>query len=132
MMTKATREALKDVVRILHEAGWDQPANRRSEVEVAARDVSAYNDLIDQSSTLDPDLKRTLKEAREALETIGLPEADKDDVADDLGKLTAELTKPQPDVYRVRRLWMRIRETAPTVAAILASASRLAELMNRL
>ncbi len=25
-MTKATRQALQDVVRILHEAGWDQPA----------------------------------------------------------------------------------------------------------
>jgi hypothetical protein len=117
---------------MLHEAGWDRPADARaSEMEATARDLASYNDAIDRSSVLDPDLKCKLKQARKALETIELPEADKGDVADDLGKLTAELNKPQPDSHRVRRLLTRIQDIAPIVAAIPASASRLVEILNQ-
>lgn len=101
-----------------------------SHVRLNARDITAYKQLVDQSLTLDEDLKRALKEAREALESEDLSQADKGDAADDLGKLTDELQKPEKDVGRVRRLWNSIKDIAPPVASILSSAASLAKMLG--
>jgi hypothetical protein len=101
-----------------------------SHASLKAHDISAYKQVVDQSLVLDDDLKRALKNAREALEREGLPDADKRDAADDLGKLTDELQKPEKDVSRVRRLWNHIKDIAPPVASILSSAASLAKMLG--
>lgn len=97
---------------------------------VRARDITVYKQAIDQSSGIDDDLKRVLKEARDAIEAAGLGEADTADATDDLGKLTAELEKPEKDPGLVRRYWNRLKEVVPTVANIIASAKTVADLLG--
>jgi hypothetical protein len=68
-MTTATREALEQVNRILHEAGWDDPAPATGEVteqELAAL-RAAYADIREDHLTL---LRRTLG-GRENVEEVG-------------------------------------------------------------
>jgi hypothetical protein len=94
-----------------------------------ARDVTAYNNAVDNSS-IDDEITDVLKRAREALDAEGLSEGDAEDASDSLAKLSAELEKPQKDVGRIRRLWNGIKEIAPTVAAILSSAASLDKLFR--
>jgi hypothetical protein len=101
-----------------------------SDIRFRARDITVYQRDIDQSTVLDPELKQKLKEAREALDKVDLSEDDKNDVADNLEKLTIELEKPQRDAGRVKRFWNRIKEVAPTVAAILSTAASIAKLVS--
>jgi len=101
-----------------------------SHASLKAHDITAYKQVVDRSLSLDEDLKRALKEAREALEREDLSEADKGDATDDLGKLTDELQKPEKDVSRVRRLWNHIKDIAPPVASILSSAASLAKMLG--
>lgn len=101
-----------------------------SHASLRAHDITTYKQVVDQSLTLDEDVKRALKEAREALEKADLSEADKGDATDDLGKLTDELQKPEKDVGRVRRLWNHIKDIAPPVASILSSAASLAKMLG--
>jgi len=96
---------------------------------VQARDISLYKQTIERSDNLDAKLKEKIKEARETIEKLKLSKADKDDVADELGKLTSELEKTRPDPDRARRLWNHIKEVAPTVASILQTAESLAKLL---
>ena len=65
-----------------------------------------------------------------ALESGTLTETDKDDAADDLGKLAEEVTKPEPQPSRVKRLFENIKELAPSVASILESAVKIAGLVQ--
>ena len=97
---------------------------------VNARDITVYKNAIDSSSRLDHGIKQKLKEARDAIENAELSDADKADVLDELSKLTAELEKPEQDAGRVQRYWNHIKEVAPTVASILASAASLAKLLG--
>jgi hypothetical protein len=97
---------------------------------VNARDITLYKNVVDSSTRLDNNVKQKLQEAREAVENAELSDADKADVIDDLNKLTAELDKPEQDDGRVQRYWNRIKEVAPTVAQILASAASLAKILG--
>jgi hypothetical protein len=97
---------------------------------VNARDIIVYKNAVDSSTRLENDVKQKLKEAREAIERADLSDADKADVVDDLNKLTAELEKPEKDEGRVQRYWNRIKEVAPTVASILASAASLGKILG--
>ena len=51
-------------------------------------------------------------------------------MVEQLNNLTAELKKSEKDESRVQRYWNRIKEIAPTVAAILATATSLAKLLG--
>ena len=97
---------------------------------VRAHDINVYKQAVDQSSSIEDDVKQVLKNARDALEHIKLSEADKEDATDDLGKLTAELEKDDKDIGRVQRYWNRIKEIAPPVAAILSAATSIAKLLG--
>lgn len=97
---------------------------------VRALDITVYKNAVDQSSGISEDLKRVLKEARDAIETAGLVEVDKADATDNLGKLTAELEKPEKDPSLVRRYWNRLKEVVPTAATIIASAKTVADLLG--
>jgi uncharacterized protein YjbI with pentapeptide repeats len=94
---------------------------------VKARDINAFISSVDQA---DPDLKRVLVEARKVLESEPLTGADKDDAADDLGKLAEEVTKPQPQPRRVKRLFESLVKLAPDVASILSSAVKIGDLIR--
>ena len=61
---------------------------------VKARDITAFINTVDQADGLDPELKRVLVAARKPLESGNLTGTDKDDAADDLGKLTDEIRSP--------------------------------------
>lgn len=100
-----------------------------SAAKFKARDVASYKQTVD-SSLIDDELKAILVKAREALDSAELPPGDAEDTADDLAKLTAEMEKPEKDAGRIRKLWGRIRDAAPTVASILASAASIAKLLG--
>lgn len=94
------------------------------------RDIQVFRETIDRSQVMDGNLKARLKEARDAIEQASLPEADKRDVLDDFGKLTAEMEQHSPEAGRVRRLFNRIAELAPSVASILSSAAQIAQAVH--
>jgi N-methylhydantoinase A len=50
--------------------------------------------------------------------------------ADDLGKLAEEITKPEPQPGRIKRLFDTIKGLAPDVASILSSAAKIGELIK--
>src|SRR5665213_1759594 len=79
-----------------------------SHAKVRARDITSYKQVVGGLG-LEGDLTRKLVEARELLETLGLAEDDKNDAADDLGKLAEELQKPVQEPGRVQRLWNQIK-----------------------
>jgi hypothetical protein len=91
---------------------------------VDARDVAVFVRSVDAHPSLAAGTKAILKQARSELETCELSGADKNDTADDLGKITEELGKPQPDDGRIRRLCANVRSIAPTVAEVLRSVSK--------
>lgn len=95
---------------------------------VRTRDITVYKQAVDQSSGIDEELKRVLKEARDAIEQATVSEADKADATDDLAKLTAELEKPEKDPGLVRRYFNRIKEVVPTVASLISSAKTIADM----
>jgi hypothetical protein len=95
-----------------------------------ARDINAFINAVDQADGLDPEVRRVLVTARKALESGDLTGTDKDDAADDLGKLTDEITKPEPQPGRVKRLFDGIKQLAPDVASILSSAAKIGELIK--
>ena len=63
--------------------------------KVETGDITVYNQTIDKSENLAQDVKEQLKNARKAIEDTNLSQADRADILDDLGKLTAELQKPR-------------------------------------
>jgi hypothetical protein len=93
-------------------------------------DIMAYQSMVDNSTRLTQDLKAKLKEAREAVEKSALGECDKQDVLDDLGKLTEEMEKRIPEAGRVARFFNRIKEIAPSVASILSSTAIMAKVIG--
>ena len=97
---------------------------------VNARDINAFNNALDQSQGLDPELKRVLVEARQQLESGDLTGADKDDAVDDLGKLADEIKKPEPQPGRIKRFFDGIKQLAPDVASILSSAVKIGGLIK--
>ena len=137
-MKDETKKALEDVASILQRAGWTDVSIGGSVVgsaigsgnTVTARDITAFINSMDQASGLDPELMRVLIEARKALESGPLTGADKDDAADDLGKLAEEVTKHQPQPGRVKRLLEAIRQLAPDVASSLAAAAKIGEMIK--
>ena len=97
---------------------------------VNARDINAFINGVDQADSLDPELRQVLIAARKAIESGPLTGADKDDAADDLGKLAEEVTKPEPQPSRIKRLFDGIKQLAPDVASILSSAAKIGELIK--
>lgn len=64
------------------------------------------------------------------LAASGLPASDAEDASDDLAKFAAEMEKPDKDAGRIQKIWARIKENAPTVAVMLASAASIAKLLH--
>jgi hypothetical protein len=93
---------------------------------VKARDIITQV----QKSGMDNDLKEKLANAAEMIDALEISEDDKADATDDLGKLSEEMQKPVPEPGRVRRLLNRIKDVAPTVASLLASAVNIAKLVS--
>jgi hypothetical protein len=92
--------------------------------------LTNYFGVVGKLSTVDEDTKQRLKEACEAIENSDLSDKVKTDVIENLNKLTAEMKEPEKDPAFVQRYWNRIKEGAPTVASILASAASLAKLLG--
>lgn len=99
------------------------------DASVNARDITVFKQTVDSSTKMDADLKSKLSEARDEIDKLDIPQDDKHDVTDDLGKLTEELDKPEPTPSRVERFLKRIEEIAPSVASVLASATRIIHLV---
>ncbi|MHC4620693.1 MAG: pentapeptide repeat-containing protein [Planctomycetota bacterium] len=99
---------------------------------VKARDITVYKQTIENSQALDPALKDKLIEARDAIEKLKLPQAEKEDVADQLGNLTTEMQKRKPKARLVSRFLNRIKEIAPTVATILQTAETIAKYLPKI
>jgi hypothetical protein len=95
-----------------------------------ARDVNAFINSVEQAEGLDPDLKRVLVAARQALDDSSLTGADKGDAADELGKIAEEVAKPEPQPGRVKRLFDSLARLAPDVASILSAAAKIGELIK--
>jgi hypothetical protein len=100
-----------------------------SHAKVKARDISSYKQVVNQSVG-DADLRQKLIEARELLETLPLSPDDKNDTADNLGKLTEEMQKEKPEPGRVQRFFNYIRDVAPSVASVLQSAVSIAKMVS--
>jgi hypothetical protein len=98
-----------------------------SHANLKARDIVMQ---IQQSGILSDDLKQAFAKAAEALEALKAPEGTKEDVIDDMTKLKKELENPTKDEGRIRTIWNRIKEVAPTVASILASAASIGKLVT--
>lgn len=94
-----------------------------------ARDINVYQEAVNQS-TLDPEVKKALKEARAALEQAHLSEDEKNDAVDDLNKLTQELNTGTPKPARVQRFWSRIKEIAPIASSILESTASIGKFLS--
>jgi hypothetical protein len=92
--------------------------------------LANYFSVVDKLLMVEEDIKQKFKEARHAIENSYLPDADEAVAIDELNKLTAELKNPEKDPGRVQRYWKRIKEVAPTMASILASAASLAKLLG--
>ena len=71
-----------------------------------------------------------LKQARAAIENAGLSEDDRNDILDDLGKLTTELQKPEKNSSRIKRFLNHIKEISSTTAEIITSAASIAKFMG--
>ena len=97
---------------------------------VNARDIMSFKHAVDQCSGLDDALRQKLNEARELLDELDCPQQDKNDAADDLGKLTDELDKESPAPSRIVRYWNRLQEIVPTVAAVLKSVESVKKLLG--
>ena len=97
---------------------------------VIARDIAVYKNELEHSTHLDPDLKKKLIEAREEIERISLSDSEKEDAVDNLKKLTTELDKADRDPGLVKRYWNRVKEVAPTVAALLSTVASIAKIMS--
>ncbi|PQO27380.1 hypothetical protein C5Y96_17720 [Blastopirellula marina] len=93
---------------------------------INAREITAFKGHL-QKSQLDDTVKEILIQAREAVDNEKLSEGDKIDVCDELGKMTQELEKPEPDKSRLSKLFDRITEGASSVGKLLTGISAVAE-----
>jgi hypothetical protein len=85
-------------------------------------------ELIEDLTAIGPEVKRLLREARIAIESVYLPSEDKEDVADSLRRFAKELGNPYRHPERLMRYWARINDLAPTVAHMLAKSEAVQEL----
>jgi hypothetical protein len=85
-------------------------------------------ETIERLTAITPEVKRLLKEARIAIESVYLPAEDKDDVADSLLRLARELSSANRHPERMMRYWTRINDLAPTVAHQLAKSEDIQRL----
>jgi uncharacterized protein YjbI with pentapeptide repeats len=95
-----------------------------------ARDVNVFNQTIDNSSNMDDELKKTLKEARQKIEELELSRDNKNDLIDDFVKFSDEIQQPEPNRSRIKRFYGRINELAPPIASILSMAASIAALLS--
>ena len=79
-------------------------------------------------------MKREIKEARRRIDELELDREDKDDITDNLTKLTTELQKPekQQDEGRLKRYFTRIKESAPAIASGLSITASILKLTGHL
>lgn len=82
---------------------------------------------IEHLPALSPDLKRALREARIAIESVYLSDVDKEDLADSLQRFARELANPQRHPERLKRYWGRIYDLAPTVGHLLSTSEAIQE-----
>ena len=75
---------------------------------------------IEHLPALGPELKRLLREARIAIESVFLPDVDKDDLADSLQRFAKELANPQRNPERRGGIG-GVNDLAPTVGHLLSN-----------
>ncbi len=95
-----------------------------------AQDIKVYKSNVERAINFDPDLRQKLVQAGEEVERTSLSDPDKQDVVESLKKLAAELDKPNREPGLVKRYWNRVKEVAPTVASLLASAATIAKMVS--
>ena len=97
---------------------------------VNARDITAFINTVDQTTDLEPELKRVLVEARKALESSSLASTDKDEAGQRPGQAhrrDPEARAPaRPDQAAVREH----QQLTPDVASILSSVAKIGELIK--
>jgi hypothetical protein len=96
---------------------------------VNARDIAVFKETLSNTMALDESTKTALVNARMAVESAGLSPGEKANIADDLGTLTTELTKPQKDNHRIDGILRRIGAVAPSVLTVLKSVKLVADLI---
>lgn len=92
--------------------------------------LTNYFGAVEEATIPEDDIKEKLKEARQAIEALGISDDDKEDLVEQLTKLTAALEETERDPSRVKRFWDRIQDVAPTVANILSSAASLSTMLS--
>lgn len=98
---------------------------------VNVRDIHVYKQAV-QGLGFPQDVQEALLRARDALDQLELSESAKGDLQDDLAKFTQELANPEKDETRIQRLWRNIKEVAPPIASVLASAATIAKIVSGL
>ena len=100
------------------------------------RGASAYSKTIhvvtegvNNSRKLNKEQKEVLSKAAAEIPNLPVPDADKEDVAQNLKQCAEELDKPNPEPSRVVRFINRIGEVAPTIVTILKSAASIAAMI---
>ena len=97
---------------------------------INARDITVYKQKVDAAERLESDVKEKLKQARDAIEAERLSDADRADLLDDLGRLTAELQAPNKSKSRIERFLNRIKEISSTTADIISSAVSIGKFLG--
>jgi hypothetical protein len=90
--------------------------------------IKFFNDSVDGSTSeaLDDEAKSALKRAMAAVDKLIATEDDRQDVKENLAKLTAEITKPAPDQTKLKRFFLRVWEVGKPVGEVLLTAGKLA------
>lgn len=96
------------------------------------RDVNVFIDSINNAHNIDEETKNAFVKAREELESLDLDDTDKNDVSNNIEMLAREMDSEEKNGSRVKRFYNRIKEVAPTVAAVLGSAAAIAKIVTLL
>lgn len=119
-VTMNNKSAGGDINEVHQQAGGDMTGvvgGVHSTVEM--RDVTSYNQMIDQSGSINAELRDALKEGRREIESLSLAEDVKQHVLDLYGKLTAELKKTQPKASILEMLWSGISTVGKAAPALI-------------
>jgi hypothetical protein len=91
-------------------------------------DTKADLAWIDTLPTLDPEVKRLLRDARVSIESLYLPDEDKEDLGGSIRRFAREVSNPDRHPERLMRYWRRIEELSPTIGHMLAKSEAIQEL----
>lgn len=121
------RGSMNDKTHISHSSIFGSAIG--SSAELNAHNISIFQNMVNNSSNIDSDMKEKINLACTEIEKLSIPQEDKCDAIENIEKLTKELDKLEPDPGRVKRFLNHIKEIAPTVSSILMSAKKIIELI---